>query len=184
MPLKPARPSPGAPEAAGIYIHIPFCVRKCPYCDFHSITDLSLIPAFVDALIEEMALTHGGAFRFDSLYIGGGTPTVLDPRMIDRILDAAHHRYTILPGAEITMEANPGAVDAAGLQAYRAAGVNRINIGVQSFHEGNLRFLGRIHSSGDARQAMEWAGKAGFDNLGIDLIYGLPDQTKDAWLVD
>ncbi|MCP4688387.1 MAG: coproporphyrinogen III oxidase family protein, partial [Desulfobacterales bacterium] len=135
-------------------------------------------------LIEEMALTHGGAFRFDSLYIGGGTPTVLDPRMIDRIIDSAHHRYTILPGAEITMEANPGAVDAAGLRAYRAAGVNRINIGVQSFHEENLRFLGRIHSSGDARLAMEWAGKAGFDNLGIDLIYGLPDQTKDAWLVD
>lgn len=176
--------SPRAPGPAGIYVHIPFCLRKCPYCDFYSTTDLSLIPAFVAALTREIALTPGGLFRFDTIYIGGGTPTAPSPRMIGRILDALHRHYTILPGAEITLEANPGAVDLVGLKAYRSAGVNRINIGVQSFREENLRFLGRIHSSEDSRRAMDQARKAGFDNLGIDLIHGLPNQTKDAWLED
>ncbi len=180
-------PSPGSSEHAGIYVHIPFCVRKCLYCDFYSTSDLSRIPQFIDALIKEMDLTDGGRFLFDSIYIGGGTPSVLAPLMIGRILDAIHRRYTVLPGAEITMEANPGSagcMDLSGLKGVRSAGVNRINIGVQSFREENLAFLGRIHTSGEARRAMERARKAGFDNLGIDLIHGLPNQTRRAWIED
>ncbi len=173
-----------APGHAGIYVHIPFCIRKCPYCDFHSITDLSLIPDFIAALIKEITLTDGRLSPFDTIYIGGGTPSTLEPSMIGRIVDAIHRRCTVLPGAEITLEANPGAVDLAGMKAFRSAGVNRINIGVQSFQEENLGFLGRIHSSEEARRAMKWARKAGFDNLGIDLIHGLPNQTKRAWIED
>lgn len=171
-------------QPAGLYIHIPFCLKKCPYCDFYSITDLSLQPAFLDALASEMNMTRKLVRVFDTLYIGGGTPSVLDIKAIDNIIKTAHQCFNILSGAEITMEINPGTVTLEKLKGYRQTGVNRINIGVQSFNSANLDFLERIHSAGEAQVAVKWAQKAGYENIGLDLIYGIPDQTKSSWLKD
>jgi len=171
-------------EPGGIYVHIPFCIRKCPYCDFYSIADMSLKQAFVDALMHEMELTGELLLAFDSLYIGGGTPSVLDASHIDKILERADKSFEILPGAEITIEANPGTVSLQQLKDYRSAGVNRINIGVQSFHGEHLDFLGRIHTKKETYSAIRWAREAGFENLGLDLIYGIQGQTKKSWLYD
>ena len=169
---------------AGLYIHIPFCVKKCPYCDFYSITDRSLYPAFMDALISEMRMTRDPSLTFDTLYMGGGTPSVLDAKTIGKIIETACQCYEILPHAEITLEVNPGTVSLKQFEGYRCAGVNRINIGVQSFSSVNLHFLGRIHSGRDAHAVVTWAQKAGFENMGLDLIYGMPNQTKKSWLRD
>ncbi len=169
---------------AGLYIHIPFCLKKCPYCDFYSITDTSLHPAFIDALVSEMRMTRGGNLTFDTLYIGGGTPSVLDAKTIGKIIGTARESYEILADAEITLEVNPGTVSLNKFEGYQHAGVNRINIGVQSFDPVNLHFLGRIHSGRDARAAITWAQKTGFKNIGLDLIYGIPNQTKKSWLMD
>jgi oxygen-independent coproporphyrinogen-3 oxidase len=169
---------------AGLYVHIPFCIKKCPYCDFYSITDRSLCPAFVDALISEMHMTRNQNLTFDTLYMGGGTPSVLDAKTIGKIIETARQSYEILPHAEITLEVNPGTVGLTQFEEYRCSGVNRINIGVQSFDPVNLQFLGRIHSGDDAHAAVTWARKAGFENLGLDLIYGIPNQTKKSWLRD
>jgi len=169
---------------AGLYIHIPFCVKKCPYCDFYSITDRSLHPAFMDALISEMRMTRDPNLTFDTLYMGGGTPSVLDAKTIAKIIETACQSYEILPHAEITLEVNPGTVSLKQFEEYRFFGVNRVNIGVQSFDPVNLQFLGRIHSGRDAHAALTWAQKAGFENLGLDLIYGIPNQTKKTWLMD
>lgn len=170
----------------GLYIHVPFCARKCPYCDFYSIEDVSRVPAYVDALCKEMAMRTelaAGAV-FDGLYLGGGTPSLLDSSQVARILDTAHRFFSILPDAEITLEANPGTVTRQSLAGYRTAGVNRVNIGVQSFNDANLSFLGRIHFAGSGADALDAAAKAGFDNIGLDLIYGLPDQNKGSWQKD
>jgi len=171
-------------QPAGLYIHIPFCVKKCPYCDFYSITDGSLHPAFTDALISEMRMTRDPNLTFDTLYMGGGTPSVLDAKTIAKIIETARQSYEILPHAEITLEVNPGTVSLKQFEGYGYSGVNRINIGVQSFDPVNLQFLGRIHSGDDSHVAVTWAQKAGFENLGLDLIYGIPNQTKKSWLRD
>ena len=179
-------PSSFAPDAppAGLYIHIPFCLRKCPYCDFYSITDLSFQPAFLDALASEMNMTRELDKVFDTLYIGGGTPSVLDIKAIDIIIKTARQYFNILSNAEITIEVNPGAVTPEQLKGYRQTGVNRINMGIQSFNSANLDFLERIHSAKEARMAVKWAQKAGYENIGLDLIYGIPGQTKSSWLKD
>jgi oxygen-independent coproporphyrinogen-3 oxidase len=179
-------PSSFAPNAspAGLYIHIPFCLRKCPYCDFYSITDLSLQPSFLNALTSEMNMTREPDKVFDTLYIGGGTPSLLDIKIIDNIIKTAHQCFTILSNAEITLEVNPGTVTLEQLKGYRQAGVNRINMGVQSFNSSNLDFLQRIHSSKEAQMALIWAQKAGYENIGLDLIYGIPGQTTSSWLKD
>jgi oxygen-independent coproporphyrinogen-3 oxidase len=171
-------------KPAGIYVHIPFCLQRCFYCDFYSTTDSDLQDAYLDALLKEIMLTRKTSLCFDTLYIGGGTPSVLDPAAIGRIVDAAGQAYALSAQAEITLEANPGTMDAQRLQGFRAAGVNRLNLGVQSFQEDLLRFLGRIHSAVDAVRTMEWARGAGFDNIGLDLIYGLPGQTETTWIDD
>jgi oxygen-independent coproporphyrinogen-3 oxidase len=171
-------------QPAGLYIHIPFCLRKCPYCDFYSITDLSLQPAFLDALVSEMNMTRESTKVFDTLYIGGGTPSVLDIKAIDNIIKTAHQCFNITSNAEITMEINPGTVTLEKLKEYRKASVNRINIGVQSFNHAHLDFLKRIHSEKEARMAVKWAQKSGYENIGIDLIYGIPGQTALSWLKD
>jgi oxygen-independent coproporphyrinogen-3 oxidase len=168
-------------STAGIYIHVPFCRRKCAYCGFHSITDLSRIPAFLKALAREIALAEPGDLAFDTIYIGGGTPSLLAPGDIARVLSALRARFRFAGPVETTLEANPGTLTPDRLAGYRAAGVNRLNIGVQSLDPRNLEFLGRIHSAAEALQAIEWARAAGFDNLGIDLIYGIPGQGRNAW---
>jgi len=131
-----------------------------------------------------MRMNRGGTLQFDTLYMGGGTPSVLDAKAVGRIIKVARQSYEILSGAEITLEVNPGTVTPEQLSMYRCSGVNRINIGVQSFDPNHLSFLGRIHSSRDAGLAVKWAQKAGYKNIGFDLIYGIPGQTKRSWLLD
>ncbi|MGA8181540.1 MAG: radical SAM family heme chaperone HemW [Desulfobacterales bacterium] len=169
---------------AGLYIHIPFCSKKCSYCDFYSITDLSLQPLFADALISEMNMIGKTGLVYDTLYIGGGTPSVLDDVVLEKIIDAAGQYFHILSNAETTLEVNPGTATLNQFINYRKAGVNRISIGIQSFNPKNLDFLGRIHSAIDAETAVKWAQKAGFENIGLDLIYGIPGQTNESWLKD
>ena len=171
-------------QNAGVYIHIPFCVRKCSYCDFYSVSDLALKPRFLNALIAEMELVFAGGLCFDTLYIGGGTPSVYGYHDIGRIVSAVFENFDIQPDSEITIEANPGTMFLEQLKGYREAGINRINIGVQSFLQKNLDFLGRIHTASEARNAVSEAQLAGITDIGIDLIYGLPDQSKSDWLAD
>jgi oxygen-independent coproporphyrinogen-3 oxidase len=171
-------------QNAGLYIHIPFCVRKCPYCDFYSVTDLALKPMFLKALIAEMELVSAEGLCFDTLYVGGGTPSVYGYHDIGRIVSAAFQNFDFQPDSEMTIEVNPGTVSLEQLDGYREAGINRINIGVQSFYQKNLDFLGRIHTANEARNVVTGARQAGFENIGLDLIYGLPDQSKSHWLED
>ncbi len=169
---------------AGLYIHIPFCVKRCAYCDFYSVTDLSLQDVFVDALTLEMTLLGDSPLFFDTLYLGGGTPSTLTPQAIDRLISHAFATFDIRTNAEITIEVNPGTVSLNNLRDYRQTGINRINLGVQSFSPAALQFLGRIHTAAEAELSIHSARKAGFDNLGLDLIYGLPGQLPDAWQKD
>jgi oxygen-independent coproporphyrinogen-3 oxidase len=176
--------NPISNKAAGLYIHIPFCARKCPYCDFYSVTDLSLKPKFLGALLREMQLVSAEGLSFDTLYIGGGTPSIYQSNEIGQIVISAFQNFDFLPNPEATIEVNPGTVSMEQLQGYRQAGINRINIGVQSFYQKNLDFLGRIHTAKEAHRVIENAQRAGFKNIGFDLIYGLPDQSQKEWLRD
>ncbi len=169
---------------AGLYIHIPFCVKKCPYCDFYSMTDLSLRSRFLRALIAEMEMVSVEGRIFDTLYIGGGTPSVYESNDIGQIVTAAFQNFDFRPDSEITIEVNPATASLEQLKGYREAGINRINIGVQSFNQKNLDFLGRIHTDHEAGAAIEDAVHAGFNNIGIDLMYGLPGQKEQAWQQD
>lgn len=171
-------------QHAGLYLHIPFCRRKCTYCDFYSVTDKNLIEPFVAALQQEAALSDSRGLLFDTIYLGGGTPSVLSAEAVGQLIETVFGRFQIAANSEITIEVNPGTVDRDCLKSYRKLRINRINIGVQSFQECNLRFLGRIHDAGDALRTIEDARSAGFDNIGIDLIYGLPAQKTESWLAD
>jgi putative oxygen-independent coproporphyrinogen III oxidase len=164
----------------GLYIHIPFCVQKCRYCDFYSVTDSSLQQPFIDAVCTDIRNQSARQEAADTIYFGGGTPSVLGPSAIDAIIHAIHDSYRITPNAEITLEVNPGTVLKEDLNAYRAIGINRINIGIQSFSDEDLVFLGRCHTSHEALQTLQWARESNF-SLGIDLIYGLPDQHHRNW---
>jgi oxygen-independent coproporphyrinogen-3 oxidase len=159
-------------------------VQKCPYCDFYSITDQSLKPRYLMALIGEMQMVPSASLEFDTLYLGGGTPSVYGPTDIGQIIDTAAAKYNIASDTEVTLEVNPGTVTFDSLKAYRGIGINRLNIGVQSLRDVNLKFLGRIHSARDATAALKWTRQSGFDNIGIDLIYGLPNQTPEQWRAD
>ena len=172
------------PPHAGLYIHIPFCIKKCAYCDFYSTADLSLRHDFLDGLFREMELLGSRPFAFDTIYLGGGTPSVLPPQSVELLITKAFSQFDIHSNAEITIEVNPGTVDINHLQAYRQTGINRINIGVQSFSDNSLGFLGRIHTKDEAVAAISAARQAGFDNMGLDLIYGLPGQEPEAWQID
>jgi oxygen-independent coproporphyrinogen-3 oxidase len=170
--------------AFALYIHIPFCLHKCPYCDFASgPADPSLFGPYVKAVCQEMSLRRGTAAwpTADTLYLGGGTPSLLAPAQVGELIATARHLYALTDDAEITLEANPGSVDEVSLAAYRDARVNRLSLGVQSFDDRHLSFLGRIHSSAEARRAFHAARAAGFDNIGIDLIHSLPDQSLHDW---
>ncbi len=163
-------------------MHIPFCVKKCPYCNFYSTTDLSIKDRFMDALLAEIGMAD--LFVFDTLYIGGGTPSVLKSREIGRIVEAVYAKFKVGNSAEVTVEVNPGTITCKELKEYKALGVNRISIGTQSFSDVNLEFLGRIHSAKDSENAINNARDAGFDNISIDLIYALEHQTKKDWVLD
>lgn len=171
-------------QNAGLYIHIPFCVRKCPYCDFYSLTDLALKPKFLKALLREMERVPHEGLCFDTLYIGGGTPSVYEYNDISQIVAATFQNFDFRPDSEISMEVNPGTVSIEQLKGYRQAGINRLNIGVQSFQQKNLDFLERIHTENEAHRAIADIQRAGFKRIGFDLIYGLPDQSKKHWLED
>jgi len=171
------------PEA-GLYVHIPFCRRKCAYCDFASYAGLEdLQPAYLDAVRQEAAsaAAHWAAVRFTTVYVGGGTPTSLPAADLAGLLTALRACLAISPDAEVTVEANPGTVHLDGLVALRSAGVNRLSVGVQSFDEASLALLGRIHSAHEACVTVDAARVAGFRNLSLDLMFGLPCQTLPAW---
>lgn len=170
--------------ALGLYIHIPFCARKCPYCDFNTYAGLeSLHDTTVDALCIEMERwgPRLAGRTVSTVFVGGGTPTVLTAAQLERIFGAVHRCFTVDAGAEITCEANPGTVDQAKFGVLRSLGVNRLSMGVQSFQPAELHFLGRIHSVEDVGQAFATARKAGFDNINLDFIFGLPGQTEASW---
>jgi len=169
---------------AGLYIHIPFCLRKCPYCDFYSITDVAGMDAYLAALKKEMRSVEKPAVRFGSIHIGGGTPSLLEPDHIDDILSRALSCFSFEKDVEIAVEVNPGAVGSEFLEAFLGAGGNRVNIGVQSFDNSRLAFLGRLHTAEQALEAIHLARTVGVTNLGLDLIYGLPGQSRDDWLFD
>jgi len=164
-----------------LYVHVPWCVRKCPYCDFNSHESREPIPQdeYVDALIADLesALPDVWGRRVQSVFFGGGTPSLFSAQSIDRFLSALRARLA-LADAEITLEANPGTFEAEKFRGFREIGINRLSIGVQSFDDRHLRALGRIHDAREARAAIEIA-KANFDNVNIDVMYALPEQTLD-----
>ena len=189
--IEPAGGVPALPPLS-LYVHLPWCVRKCPYCDFnsHGLRDELPEAEYVDALIRdldwELANPPPGARAtpLHSVFFGGGTPSLFSPRAIGRILDAAAGRIGLRADAEVTLEANPGTADAAHFAGYRAAGVNRLSIGVQSLDDACLRALGRIHDARQAEAAVDMARAAGFDNLNLDLMFALPGQGPAAALAD
>ena len=192
-------------DKTGIYIHIPFCVRKCPYCDFYSTSDLGLKKKFVNAVLAELAMRGNRDVVADTLYFGGGTPSLLEADELAAIIDGVRTHFTLTDDVEITMEVNPGTLTQGHLNSehgargrfqinplsstdqltrIKALGVHRLSMGVQSFNDEKLRFLNRMHSAVDAVQAIEGAISAGFHEIGIDLMYGLPGETSDLWRQD
>lgn len=168
---------------AGIYIHIPFCNSKCAYCGFYSIASQKQKSAFLEALHTEIALRtdYLNGEEIGTIYFGGGTPSVLSVEEIKGILESVFRHYKVNPAAEITLEANPDTLNPDYLQDLRKLGINRLSIGIQSFFDDDLKYLSRRHDSNHAKQCINWAKQAGFDNLTLDLIYGLPTATAEKW---
>ena len=177
---RPGRVRLEALPPLSLYVHIPWCVRKCPYCDFNSHERSGDLPEreYIEKLFSDLEglLPSVWGRRLTSVFVGGGTPSLFAPESIDRLLSGIRARLTLEPEAEITLEANPGTVEAARFKGFREAGVNRISVGVQSFDERMLKALGRIHDAGEARRAVD-AALASFDNVNLDLMYGLPGQS-------
>ena len=175
-------------QGFGLYVHLPWCVRKCPYCDFNSHTMGPDAPRddYIDALlldIEQEAERADGR-ELLSIFLGGGTPSVFSPGQIAKLIDGISQACDLADDVEVTMEANPGTVECGDPAGYRAAGVNRLSIGAQSFSSESLARLGRIHSVDNIRCAVIEAREAGFDNINLDLMYGLPDQDVTGALID
>src|SRR5690349_18240465 len=169
-------------QEVGIYIHIPFCSAICNYCNFNrGLFDPALKTRYVEALRREIATAPDG-IEADTIFFGGGTPSLLDADEVASIIGALRARLTLDPHAEITLETNPETVDRPKLERFHAAGVNRLSFGVQSFHDEELRRLGRIHSADRARAAVREARAAGFENVSLDLMMWLPGQTVESWL--
>ena len=171
-----------------LYVHFPWCVRKCPYCDFNSHEQRGEIPEarYIDALLADLEadLPRVWGRPVRSIFLGGGTPSLFSPEAIELLLSGVRARLTLAPDAEITLEANPGTVELERFRGYRAAGVNRLSIGIQSFNPTHLKALGRIHGRDEALMAAQAARAAGFDNFNLDLMFGLPQQTLDEALAD
>ncbi len=168
-------------ESAGLYVHFPYCVSICPYCDFdRQATGFGAIPRYVEAVALEIGRLEPR--RLHSIFFGGGTPSLMEPAQVARLLGAARQRFELLPKCEITLEANPGECTEARLAGFRSAGVNRLSIGVQSLDDRTLELLGRRHSAADARAALRASRAAGFENVNLDVMLGLPGMTVERWL--
>jgi len=195
IPIHPARPPAIATQGLefrvspplALYVHVPWCVQKCPYCDFNSHEANGEIPEreYVDALIADLqaALPLIWGRPVVSVFFGGGTPSLLSPAAVDELIAAFRALAMLAPDAEITLEANPGTVEAGKFAGFRTAGVNRLSLGIQSFNDGHLKALGRIHDVAQARRAAQLAGEH-FDSFNLDLMYGLPGQTHEQALTD
>jgi len=176
---------------ASLYLHIPFCEHKCIYCDFYSVAPNgapahfeALVDRYVHALQREIELCAADerfAASYETVFFGGGTPSLLSPTQIERILNLLHRHFRIDATAEITLETNPGTVDLETLRAFRSLGINRLSMGIQSFHDDDLKFLSRIHTAEQAKECVRNASRAGFDNVSFDLIFALPSQTPERW---
>ncbi len=168
------------PPPLALYVHVPWCIRKCPYCDFNSHVRPEALPetAYIDALLADLRadLRWVEGRSLSSVFIGGGTPSLLSAATIGRLLQGVRDEIDCEPGLEVTLEANPGAVEIGDLAGYLRAGVNRLSLGVQSFHENSLRMLGRIHNAREASSALGLARQAGFSRINLDLMFGLPGQ--------
>lgn len=168
----------------GIYVHVPFCARKCQYCDFHSVVaDETFVGSYFDAFEQELLVRsrEAAADSFDTLFIGGGTPSILTISRLDRLLRMLTSSFTFSSGAEITVEVNPSSLSLAKLRCLRSWGVNRLSMGVQSFEPHLLEALGRLHTVEQVFQSLRSARQVGFDNISMDLMFGLPDQTMAQW---
>ena len=176
------------PPPLSLYLHLPWCVRKCPYCDFnsHTLRDASDRDRYVDALLRdiEKEAQRAGGRPLHSIFMGGGTPSLFSASQVQRILDGVRANFALRADTEVTMEANPGTVECDAPAGYRDAGVNRISVGAQSFSDTSLQVLGRIHSAADIERAVNDIRGAGFDNFNIDLMYALPGQDAAAALQD
>ena len=168
-----------------IYLHIPFCVHRCAYCDFNTYAGIQdLIPAYVNALcreIEQTAESAGGRLPVHTIFLGGGTPSLLPVKAVERILSGLQRAFVLQPGLEVTFEANPGTVSLSYWRDLHSMGVNRLSLGMQSGNNEQLRLLERQHGLFDVLRAVDWSRQAGFDNLNLDLIFGIPDQTLEMW---
>lgn len=169
---------------SGLYVHVPFCQSKCPYCDFYSLTSAELLPAYLEALRREVLFYKDSCSRFDSLYLGGGTPSLLDGAPLGALVQILRRHCHFAADTEFTLEANPEDVTPEKLRLWRDLGVNRLSLGAQSLDDQQLRFLKRRHTAAQTRRALARARAAGFANLGLDLIYGLPGQSPEAWRRD
>ena len=165
----------------GLYIHVPFCRTKCPYCDFYSCTDLHFVHDFTAALEKELLLYCESCPAVDTVYLGGGTPTALPDDALAAIMAMVRSHVAVSPDAEITIEANPNDLSRERVAHLRSLGFNRLSIGVQSFDDKELHFLGRRHTADEARRSIDFAREAGFENISIDLMYALPGQSSDGW---
>jgi oxygen-independent coproporphyrinogen-3 oxidase len=165
----------------GLYLHIPFCRNKCPYCGFYSVASVSLVSRWLEALQKEILHYKDRFGRFDSLYIGGGTPTCLDLDSLNKLMETLLAHFDFAPDTERTFEANPGDLTREKIAALRALGFNRVSLGVQAFDDHTLSFLGRTHTALDAEKALLNLRSSGFNNIGVDLIYAYEGQTAETW---
>ena len=173
------------PSSLGLYLHIPWCPTRCIYCDFNTYVDgEDTLKRRYQAALRREIYEAGAALRrprLDTIFMGGGTPTTLPPAQLVELVETVRTAFDLRPDAEVTAEANPGTLSADYLRELRQGGINRISLGIQSFNDAELRFLSRLHDADAARRAVEFARRAGFDNLNLDLIYGLPGQTQAQW---
>ncbi|MCC2644657.1 MAG: oxygen-independent coproporphyrinogen oxidase-like protein [Burkholderiales bacterium] len=185
--IEPALLNLTALPPLSLYIHIPWCIKKCPYCDFNSHNKPTYLPEneYIDCLIKDLedALPLIWGRSIHSIFIGGGTPSLFSPKSVERLLQAVRARTNLLPMAEITIEANPGTVDNDHIKGYSEIGINRISFGIQSFNDKHLKLLGRVHNSHDAVKAITHAQKY-FDNINLDIIYALPEQNESDLISD
>jgi oxygen-independent coproporphyrinogen-3 oxidase len=171
---------------AGLYFHIPFCKQACHYCDFHFSTNLSLKTKLITCMVRELEMQRDylGPVKLQTLYLGGGTPSLLDENELGTLLNAVHKHFSLAANPEITLEANPDDITPFTLQSFKSVGINRLSVGIQSFHDSILQYMNRAHSALRANQAIDCIREAGFSNVSIDLIFAVPGQTEAMWISD